>query len=382
MASTGAWSSPFAFSLLTPLVVAGLARGFVSALAFASAAILAVGLVDLLTEETELRSTVQWVVELLLVALVAGYAKRILGERELEQSLALSRIGQLADANELLFSLHRVAQALPASLDLDEALDSTIARLRDLFDYDAAALLVLDETDGSWVCARRDGVRLAARLHTEDLPRPLQRALALRSLVYEPNLLASGGPGLAPRLTSGLYAVLPARGAIIGLLSVEHAQADHYSQRDQELLTGFVEPAALAVDNARWFGRLRTVGAEEERNRIARDLHDRIGQSLAYLAFELDRIVKSGDKGVEGRPAGRSSGSSRSSTPTPTTTRSATRSSSPASSSPPPSPSTTPGGSAGCAPSAPRRSATASPATSTTGSASPSRTSRSSSTGS
>ena len=36
---------------------------------------------------------------------------------------------------------------------------------------------------------------------------------------------------------------------------------------------------------------------EQERNRIARDLHDRIGQSLAYLAFELDRIVKSNAKG-------------------------------------------------------------------------------------
>jgi len=62
-------------------------------------------------------------------------------------------------------------------------------------------------------------------------------------------------------------------------------------------LKGFVEPVALAIDNARWFGRLRTVGADEERTRIARDLHDRIGQSLAYLAFELDRIVARDAKG-------------------------------------------------------------------------------------
>jgi signal transduction histidine kinase len=87
------------------------------------------------------------------------------------------------------------------------------------------------------------------------------------------------------------------------LLTVEHADEDRYTERDLELLSGFVEPAALAVDNARWFGRLRTVGAEEERNRIARDLHDRIGQSLAYLAFELDRIVKAGERDEDVRPA-------------------------------------------------------------------------------
>lgn len=303
VAVTEAWSSPYAFSLITVVVIAGLARGYVSALGFATAAVIVVGAADLAWEGTEARSTVQWVFELVLVAIVAGYARRILGERELEQNIAMTRIGQLADANALLFSLHRVAQALPASLDLDEALDSTMGRLRDLFDYDAAALLVLDDTDGSWVCARRDGVRLPSRFTTDELPRPVQRALTMRSLVYEPNLLASGGPGLAPSLTSGLYAVLPARGSIIGVISIEHEDTDRYGERDIELLTGFVEPAALAVDNARWFARLRTVGAEEERGRIARDLHDRIGQSLAYLAFELDRMVKSGDKGDDVRPA-------------------------------------------------------------------------------
>src|SRR5580765_8571339 len=118
-----------------------------------------------------------------------------------------------------------------------------------------------------------------------------------------PNLLVAGGPGLAPRMYSGIYTVLLARGAVIGLVSLEHADLGHFSDRDVELLKGFAEPAALAIDNARWFARLRTVGAEEERTRIARDLHDRIGQSLASLAFELDRIVKSDTKGVPVGPS-------------------------------------------------------------------------------
>jgi signal transduction histidine kinase len=96
---------------------------------------------------------------------------------------------------------------------------------------------------------------------------------------------------------SGIYTVLMARGSVIGLVALEKDQPFHFTSRDAELLTGFAEPAALAIDNARWFARLRTVGAEEERTRIARDLHDRTGQSLAYLAFELDRIVKSDKKG-------------------------------------------------------------------------------------
>ena len=97
--------------------------------------------------------------------------------------------------------------------------------------------------------------------------------------------------------------MLPARGSVIGLLAIEHSDDHHFTDRDVELLRGFVEPVALAIDNARWFARLRTVGADEERTRIARDLHDRIGQSLAYLAFELDRIV---DKETRARPSAQS----------------------------------------------------------------------------
>src|SRR6185436_20542027 len=128
-------------------------------------------------------------------------------------------------------------------------------------------------------------------------PPPIRTAVSGETVVSAPSLTEVGGPGLSPKAGSGLYAVLAARGAIIGVLAVEHASERHFTGRDLELLKGFVEPVALAIDNARWFGRLRTVGADEERTRIARDLHDRIGQSLAYLAFELDRIVTTESKG-------------------------------------------------------------------------------------
>jgi signal transduction histidine kinase len=59
------------------------------------------------------------------------------------------------------------------------------------------------------------------------------------------------------------------------------------------------EVLALTIDNARWFGRLRTLGAEEERMRLARDLHDRLGQWLTYICFELERIMGSHPEQLE-----------------------------------------------------------------------------------
>src|SRR5690606_3753116 len=111
-----------------------------------------------------------------------------------------------SDANALLFSLHRIAQTLPASLDLDEVLDTTVARLRGLFDLHAVAILVFDDTDGHWLVLRRERTALPGRLGPTELPEPLRRAMAGNRLV-EVSDLAVGGPGVSPRSRSGLYSV-------------------------------------------------------------------------------------------------------------------------------------------------------------------------------
>ena len=305
VSATDYWESPFVFLLMTAIVVAGFARGFGFGLRIAIGAGAAISLGDAFRpgyETQDLRISLQWSAVLLLVGVVAGYARRISGEADRQHSLALDRLDRLSDANALLFSLHRVAQTLPASLDLGEVLDTTVTRLRGLVDFDAVAVLIFDDTDASWQVIRREGAVLPSRLGPTELPRPLMEAMSSNEMVEISDLSQPRGPGISPTSSSGIYSVLPARGSIIGLLAVESRRPAAFGKRDLELLNGFVEPVALAIDNARWFSRLRTVGADEERTRIARDLHDNIGQSLAYLAFELDRIVTKEGKGDEVGP--------------------------------------------------------------------------------
>ena len=292
--ATGYWDSPFVFSLMTAVLTAGVAQGFGFALEVAATAGICVTvpmLVDLGSSRGVFSSAAKWCVELLLVAVVAGYGRRLFGEAEERHSLALDRMSRLAEANALLFSLHRVAQTLPASLDMDEVLESTMRRLRDLIEFDAAAVLLRDESTGAWVTAKADGARISATIAGGEPPPPVTRAISSPTPVYVTDLFVDG-PGVSALGRSGMYATLRARSTLLGVVAVEHQHPAQYGARDVELLEGVVAPAALALDNARWFARLRTVGADEERTRIARDLHDRIGQSLAYLAFELDRLAR------------------------------------------------------------------------------------------
>jgi signal transduction histidine kinase len=291
---TGYWQSPLIFTLLTAVIVAGLARGFGFSIRIAVVTVLAVSFPYILQASDQREAFLQsasWGGIVMLVAIIAGYARRISGEADRERELAMDRLSRLSDANALLFSLHRVTQTLPASLDLGDVLDSTLSRMKSLVAYDSVAVLLFDETDGHWEVVRHQGLHVPSRLGPTELPVGLKQAITENRPIYVPDLRAEG-PGLSDRSGSGIYTVLSARGAIIGLLAIEHSDFEHFTSRDVELIEGFVAPASLALDNARWFARLRTVGADEERTRIARDLHDRIGQSLAYLAFSLDRLVE------------------------------------------------------------------------------------------
>lgn len=293
--STGAWSSPFVLCLLGGIMTIGFAGGFVAGVVSALAASLAVAVsyhldLQIVSAET-LRTTGQWAMELLLVGVLAGYARRLFGEVREQHTATLDRMSQLTEANELLVSLHRVAQSLPASLDLQQVLASTVNRLRSLIDCDVVAVLLHDDATGTWTVAAAEGAVLPRTLLPDELPRPL--AASTSSSVASLVVSLGAGEGLGPDILSksGLYAPLRARGTLLGLIAIEQHEPGFYGRRDLRILDGFVEPAALAIDNARWFARLRTIGADEERVRIARDIHDSVGQSLAFVAFKLDRLA-------------------------------------------------------------------------------------------
>ena len=222
---TGFLDSPFVFTLVVHVVMAGLSRGLMMALAIAVLAPAAIGAADIaLTDGDPDQNDWVWIAWLVLVAVTSTYARRISGEANRRQLAAMDRLSRLADANALLFALHRVAQTLPVSLDLNETVESTVGRLHDLFDHDLAALLLFDETDHGWQLARTDGPAAAGSTFRprsppagcrRRWPGPWPEGSSSRSRISP----STAGPGLWSAAGSGLYIVLPARGAVVGLIA-------------------------------------------------------------------------------------------------------------------------------------------------------------------
>ena len=89
---------------------------------------------------------------------------------------------------------------------------------------------------------------------------------------------------------SVLATALRAHGRVVGLIAIEHRPRPLHGRRRRA--------SSPASRRARARGRQRPLvpapaplGAEAERARIARDLHDNVAQSLAYAGFELERLA-------------------------------------------------------------------------------------------
>ena len=72
-------------------------------------------------------------------------------------------------------------------------------------------------------------------------------------------------------------------GRVLGNLYLTEKEAEPTFDADDETLARFATLAALAIENARLHRQVRALAVTEERERIAREMHDSIAQVLGYV---------------------------------------------------------------------------------------------------
>jgi signal transduction histidine kinase/ligand-binding sensor domain-containing protein len=92
---------------------------------------------------------------------------------------------------------------------------------------------------------------------------------------------------------SALVVPLKVKGAVIGVLDVESDRLDDFDESDIAVVQSLAHQIAVAVDNARLFEEAQQLAVLKERQRLARDLHDAVTQTLfsaSLIAEVLPRI--------------------------------------------------------------------------------------------
>ena len=192
--------------------------------------------------------------------------------------------------------LNAIAQALNRSVDMDEALRTTLAHVAELLDLQTGWIWLLNEQTGDAYLAAAQNLPPALTqnpqrmegscycldsFHGGDLAGAANVNVITCSRLYK---LVDGTDGLR------YHASVPinAHGKPLGVLNVASTDWRELSADDLRLLYTVGDMLSIAIERARLFAASTQLGALEERNRLAREIHDTLAQGLAAIALHLE----------------------------------------------------------------------------------------------
>ena len=190
--------------------------------------------------------------------------------------------------------------ALGSDLDPPNILRRIVEAAVGLVDARYGALGVLDDSGTGLDQFITVGIDAEARDLIGNLPEGLgipgllivdAQPLRLTDLSEHPD--SYGFPAHHPPMRSFLGVPVRVRDKVFGnLYLTDKTTAEAFTQVDEELVIGLAAAAGVAIENARLHARVQAFALIEDRERIARDLHDTVIQRLFAAGLSLQGTAR------------------------------------------------------------------------------------------
>jgi signal transduction histidine kinase len=194
-----------------------------------------------------------------------------------------------------LLTLFEVDRSIRAESNLERLLEAVLVRIRDRVSAQATAVYLTDDENRLTLAWGRDSAGQVVRAGLEHgyVVGKLAQAVSLgRSSLLVNDLEDSEMFDLEDTvLTHSKAAIglpLLADSELVGVIVLGHDKANAFDARELPLLGLLANQVTLAVRNAKAYLYSEELAIFDERNRIAREIHDGIAQSLAFTAMKLD----------------------------------------------------------------------------------------------
>ncbi len=165
--------------------------------------------------------------------------------------------------------LYRIGLTLSSLSRFDGNLELVLDEIRQILGAGSASCLLLDESTGEWSW-RPTGREL--RVSSGQVEKLARQAMDSK----EPVVSRVRGERL-------LLVPVLLRGRAVGALAVGAPEQGEFSTADALFLSSAATQVAVALENRELYARGQSQAVLEERERVAKEMHDGFGQTLTYL---------------------------------------------------------------------------------------------------
>jgi len=224
-----------------------------------------------------------------VVVVTRDITERVNAAQELER--------QVDERTRELRLLLDVSQNVASTLDMRELAGTLLGQLWSVIGFDGAALMLL-QGDGTRVFESPIGNEAAPGIvidrltaappgGTGSMAIERRAPVAVADTQNDPELAAwvAQIPGRATAGRSWLSAPLIAQGRVLGVLNFWSVTPGTFGEQHAELAMAVANQTAVAIENARLYQEASAMAAVEERQRLARELHDSVSQALYGIAL-------------------------------------------------------------------------------------------------
>ena len=212
---------------------------------------------------------------------------------------------QLQQRNQELSILNSIAQDLNREIELEKALEATLRQTVHLLNLQTGWIWLMNEENKSAYLAAGYNLPPVLKNRPELLTgwcycidKYLTGKLENASNISEITCtrlkdLSEGTEGLR------YHASVPLFGSTekIGIMNVVSADSQELSEAKLQLLYTIGDMLSIAIERARLFENSRKLGVVQERNRLAREMHDTLAQGLSGISLKLETAQSYLEKG-------------------------------------------------------------------------------------
>ena len=209
---------------------------------------------------------------------------------------------EVLERNRRLAILNALAADTSESLDVEQVAAATTRSIRAAMNLETVGLALASAEDGSLQLVGLDG--LAAPFIPVDGVRSLaeydcecQKAVALcRPVVVSDVRESARCAGLLGDARARTCAAVPVRckGRTTGALFVARDRSRPFARDEIELIAAVGSQVGAVLENAVLFSKAEALAVLQERERVSREVHDGLAQTLGYLNVQMaivDRLL-------------------------------------------------------------------------------------------